>query len=103
MEDQTYQDDDFIYVDPDTRTAIGRVEWTTDGVPQPLQRREEKKEEEEKTSGRRKERERKRYYPWGTYRTMKRIYKLEGKEKTSEPSMSLDEALQKAIQEPYWD
>ena len=34
---------------------------------------------------------------------MKTIYKLEGKRRKEEPSGTLDEVMEKALREPYWD
>ncbi len=50
-------------------------------------------------------RKRVRYYPWGTYRSMKRIYKIEGKVRNDkdENRKTLDEVLEKALKEPFWD
>ena len=71
-----YRDDDLVYVDPDQRVVVGLVEWSNSGRPKTLHVAEvENSKPEEK--GRRPRRQ--RSYPWGTYRSMKRIYKLEGK------------------------
>lgn len=101
-----YQDDDFIYVDPDKRVVIGKVEWSTDGLPIPLKRGEEVEEQEAGENVAHKDRRRSRrarYYPWGSYRTMKRLYRLEGKTKDALGQGPLDTVLEKAIKEPYWD
>ena len=104
-----YTDEDLVYVDPDTRTVVGPVEWTKDGKPKPLlmEKKEEKPEERKKEpddkKGKRRRRERKRYYPWGTYRSMKKLYRIEGKEKEVENYIGIDEAIGKAMEEPYWD
>ena len=63
-------------------------------------------EVEEESSPDRSEKRRKqrqRYYPWGTYRSMKKIYKLEGKPKAVENLKTLDEVLERALREPFWD
>jgi len=100
-----YHDDDFIYVDPDKRVVIGKVEWTKDGLPLPLKRGEDDGEQEtgENVAQNDRRRKRARYYPWGSYRTMKRIYRLEGKMKDTVGEGTLDTVLEKAIVEPYWD
>jgi hypothetical protein len=105
MPDLPYRDEDLVYVDPETRTVLGHVTWMEDGTPSPLPMKGAASEEEEETppKGRKERRRRPRYYPWGTYRTMKRIYRIEGKERDDERRMSLDAALTKALQEPYWD
>lgn len=97
MADVTYQDDDVVYVDPGKREVIGKVEWQKNGKPKPLPMKED-------PAKIRKGRIRKTYYyPWGTYRSMKKVYRLEGKIRDTERSMTLDQAIEKAMQEPYWD
>jgi hypothetical protein len=99
-----YSDEDFVYVDPKTRQVVGLVEWTTNGTPIPLEMKLPEPEVDEEGEKRRKFRKpRKRYYPWGQYRTMKKLYKIEGKQKDAESYIDLDEAMKKAVQEPYWD
>jgi hypothetical protein len=46
---------------------------------------------------------RERMYPWGTYRSMKRLYKLEGKVIEERPSLPLEEAIAKCQEQPFWD
>lgn len=117
----SYQDDDLVYVDPDARVVVGKVEWNTAGRPKSLPMKMEVEEEEDSapptpadaSSGLRRAGEkggkekrrirRQRYYPWGTYRSMKRIYKLEGKQPKQESQKTLDEVLEKALKEPFWD
>ncbi len=102
-----YSDDDLVYVDPDTRTVIGRVEWSKNGE-RPLSKAfvaalgkaavapKGKVAKEEKRSYWRK------VYPWGTYRSMKRIFKVEGKIKDPEPNKTLEEVLPKALSQAFW-
>ena len=129
----TYQDDDLVYVDPDAKVVVGRVEFNEKGVAKKLERpafgadvgedesdakietKEEKPVEaakpEPKGRGRGRGRDdrrgprkpRVRYYPWGTYRTMKKIYKIEGKVFEAERTLTLDDVMEKALKEPYWD
>ena len=65
-----FQDVDLVYVDPDARAVVGRVEWSKTGNPKsmpiPIQA------EGEKTW--------RKFYPWGTYRAMRNVYRLEGKQ-----------------------
>lgn len=108
-----YKDDDLVYVDPDSRTVVGIVEWNTNGRPKSLQRAvpvTERDDVEEspvkKPDGKRPARRpatRLRYYPWGTYRSMKRIYKLEGKLPREESPYTLDDVIEKALSQPFWD
>ncbi len=100
-----YIEEDLVYVDPDTRTVVGRVEWLPNGRPKalPMKMQERDDDEEEKgVKGKRPPR-RQRFYPWGTYRSMKRIYKLEGKQPKQESQKTLDDVMEKALREPFWD
>lgn len=94
----TYKDEDLVYVDPDKRCVVGFVEWSNGGKPKPLLMKEEVVvEEEEPKAGakpRRMHKRRDRYYPWGTYRSMKRIYKIEGKHRDERPQLTLDAAME---------
>ncbi len=127
-----YKDDDLVYVDPKKRIVVGIVEWNKAGNPKPLAMKEmedvdtstplsagedDTKEEgtakptatatPEKPKADPKEKKvrmrRQRFYPWGTYRSMKRIYKLEGKIPREENQKTLDEVMEKALKEPFWD
>lgn len=105
MTDATYTDEDLVYIDPEKRKVIGKVEWSAAGDPKKLEMpgKEEVEEEEQPVKGRRPRKKRKRYYPWGTYKSMKRLYRVEGKEKEIENYRPLDDAIVLAVQEPYWD
>lgn len=128
-----FQDDDLVYVDPDARVVVGRVEFDEKGKAKKLERpaREVETDDDESDAkiepassnaapaaakpepakgrgrgGRDRRPPRKprtRYYPWGTYRTMKKIYKIEGKVFEAERTLTLDDVMEKALQEPYWD
>lgn len=108
----TYNDDDLVYVDPQKRAVIGIVEWSKEGNPIKLEMEssdkleQEPEEEEGKEKGkgtRRPSRKIKRYYPWGTYKSMKKLYRIEGKEKEVESYKTLDTAIDLAVNEPFWD
>lgn len=93
-------------MDPDTRTVVGRVEWTEDGTPKPKERppREPKFEPKPDQKDRGPRKPKIRYYPWGTYSTMNRIYRLEGKKEASaEEYITLDTAVAKLQEEPFWN
>lgn len=98
----TYADSDFVYVDPATKQVVGKVEWTKDGLPkekkyvEPVIASEKKKKDEQRKPSRRK------LYPWGSYRSMKRIYRLEGKVKEAESNETLDQVLPKALESAFW-
>lgn len=106
----TYKDDDLVYVDPELRTVVGRVEFLPNGKSKPLAMKNKVVEadadaapsDDPKMKGKMRPR-RERYYPWGTYRSMKRIYKIEGKPIREENRKTLDEVIEKALQEPFWD
>jgi hypothetical protein len=96
---EQYKDDDLVYVDPETRTVVGRVEWTKNDRPKSLPYKSSKTEKKEEAGRRAYSR---KHFPWGTYRSMRRIYKVEGKVKDPEPNRSLEEVLPKALKETYW-
>jgi hypothetical protein len=98
-----YSDDDLVYVDPDTKSVVGKVEFGKNDNPkskmyQPAAQ-PEKKEKDGKPERRSFFR---KVYPFGTYRSMKRIYKVEGKIKDPEPNKTLEEVLPKALNEAFW-
>ncbi len=95
-----YKDDDLVYVDPETRTVVGIVEWIKGEKPKSkayvaVAAKDAKPGERPKGFWR-------KFYPWGTYRSMKRIYKIEGKIKDAEPNKTLEEVLPKALAEAFW-
>lgn len=115
-----YRDEDLVYVDPKERKVVGFVEWNKNGNPKKLPMKEMIEEEEDEPAkeepaakgakegrgpkgGARRRVRRERFYPWGTYRSMKRIYKLEGKIAREENQKTLDEVMEKALSEPFWD
>lgn len=104
----TYTDEDLVYVDPNLRIVVGRVEFTEAGKAKPLAMKDQVVEEDDeepkdKTAKKGMRPRRQRYYPWGTYRTMKKIYKLEGKQIQEDNRRTLDEVIEKAVKEPFWD
>lgn len=123
-----YRDEDLVYVDPKERKVVGLVEFNKNGNPKPLAMKDMTVEEPDDdepakeepvtaavaapvkgkpggkdTKGRRPRVKRERFYPWGTYRSMKRIYKLEGKIMREENQKTLDDVMEKALKEPFWD
>ena len=98
-----YTSEDLVYVDPDARLVMGLVEWSKAGNPKsmavppaPLKEEKDAKGERRRFSGR-------KYYPWGTYRSMRNIYRLEGKVKKEQPDRTLDQVMDKALKEAFWD
>jgi len=100
-----YSDSDFLYFDTRTRTVIGPVQWTATGNVKPLEKPEEpERPVKEGAPPRRMHRHReKEYYIWGSYRSLKRLYNLEGKPKNVERTQTLDEAMARSSAEAYWD
>ena len=94
-----YTDDDLVYVDPKARQVLGKVEWMKSGNPKPLPI----EGPAESAAKDKRRRVKKQYYPWGTYRSMKKAFRVEGKEKEIEAYQPLEEALSKALTEPFWD
>lgn len=123
MSENAYANDDLVYVDPDKRLVVGRVEFTRNGNAKALEMQgkfEAPVKEEPEPEVVPKEgtapaalkgrvgrvfrgKPRKRYYPWGTYRTMKKIYRLEGRVPEVEHQITLEDAIQKSLNEPFWD
>ena len=50
----SYKDEDLVYVDPETRTVVGPVEWSKSGNPKPLEVREKESDEKDKKEERRR-------------------------------------------------
>ncbi|MDD4319780.1 MAG: hypothetical protein PHW10_05660 [Candidatus Peribacteraceae bacterium] len=94
-----FKDEDLVYVDPDTKSVVGPLEWSRSGNPK--SKPFPPPAEEKKEGGRR--RNRRKHYPWGTYRSMKRVFQVEGKQKKQEGNMLLDDAIARAMKEPFWD
>lgn len=93
-----FTDQDLVYVDPDARAVVSKVEFNKDGDPKSLP--VVKKEGTEAADERKRWR---KYYPFGTYRAMKKIYHLEGKVGKQQPTKTLDQVIERALQEPFWD
>ncbi len=104
-----YKDDDLVYVDPKLKIVVGRVEFLPNGKSKPLPIPAAEVPADDPVEGAKDEEkgkrrvQRQRFYPWGTYRSMKRIYKLEGKVPKEESNKTLDEVIEKAVKEPFWD
>lgn len=98
-----FKDDDIVYVDPDSKTVVGKLEWAANGErPKSMPY---KPIVAEKADGAAPKKDRpffRKFFPYGTYRSMKRIYKIEGKVKDPEPNKTLEEVLPKALSEAFW-
>ena len=103
MSDSPFKDEDFVYVNPDKKLAVGLVEWTKDGNAKALEWPFEPRPGDEGKPPRKSTK--KRYYPWGSYGTMKKLYKLEGKvkDKDTEDYIELEDAINKLQENPYWN
>lgn len=95
----TYKDDDLVYVDPENKTVVGFLQWSNNGRPKPLAVPDAPIPEGKEARRPRRQ----RFYPWGTYRSMKKVFKIEGKIRAEPPTLTLDEAIEKALKEPYWN
>ncbi|MBI1813190.1 hypothetical protein HY285_03950 [Candidatus Peregrinibacteria bacterium] len=95
----TYRDEELVYADPESRTVVGPVEWSKSGNPKS---RPIPKQAESSVPGEKK-RSWRTYFPWGTYRSMKRFFRFEGKQKKVDPDKTLDQVIQKALEQAYWD
>ena len=94
-----WQPDDLVYVDPDTSTVVGKLEWTKNDLPKSLPY--VSKDAAAEKEGRR--RSWRKFYPWGSYRSMKNVFKVDGKPRKKEPTKTLEEVIEVALKEPYWD
>ena len=90
-----FRDDELVYVDPDMKVVVGRLEWNRNGNPRSKLIPPEEREKAGKKSWRKQ-------YPWGTYRSMKRVFQLEGKVRKEEGGMPLDEAIARAMKARFW-
>lgn len=101
MSDIEYKPDDFVYVDPDAKVAIGLVEWDKDGNALPKEWPRPPRPDDTKVFRKPKI----RYYPWGSYKTMTKLYKLQGKvrDKDTDEYILLDDAINKLQENPYWN
>jgi len=97
--DIVYKDEDLVYVDPENRVVVGYVQWSNSGKPKALAMKMEEVVEEAADGKRRRQ----RFYPWGTFRSMKKIFKIGGKVMQEDNRKTLDEVMEKALKEPYWD
>ena len=83
----SYGDDALVYVDPDTKTVLGPVQFGKNEVPKSLPVKEASPEE----------RSWRKFYPFGTYRSMKRAFRLEGKVREEDSGATLDDVLPKLL------
>ena len=91
-----HRDDELVYVDPDQKIVVGPVEWNKAGNPKPLPFKVDETATEKRRGNR-------KFYPWGTYKSMKRVFKLEGKQGKVQPDKTLDQVISKALEQPFWD
>jgi hypothetical protein len=98
----SFKDDDLVYVDPETKTVVGRVEWGKNDKPKSLPYKRLESATSSKDPKKEKGQFWRKHFPFGTYKSMKKIYKLEGKIKEAEPNKTLEEVLPKALTQAYW-
>ncbi len=106
-----YKDDDLVYVDPDQKKVIGKVEFGKNDKPKslaykPIVVAPKAPDAAPAKGGKPDKKERgqfwRKFYPFGTYKSMRKIYKLEGKVKEAEPNRTFEEVLPRALSEAYW-
>lgn len=104
MSDIEYKDSDLVYVYPQKKRIIGLVEWSKDGAPLKKLIAEEP-EEATKDDATKKPRRRlqKRFYPWCTYKTAKKVYAVEGKFIEEPHYEAFETVVDKAVKEAYWE
>ena len=81
-----FQDDDLVYVDPAAKSVLGLVQFDVDGNP--VSRTYEGEG---------------RYtnYPWGSYRAMKKAFRIDGKGRDGDQAMPFDDYLNAVLQDSY--
>ena len=99
-----FKDEDLVYVDPDSRLVVGKVEFLANDRPKSLVYKPIVKVQAPGGKEDKKDRGQfwRKFYPFGTYKSMKRIYKLEGKVKEAEPNKTLEQVLPKALSQAFW-
>lgn len=102
MSDSLYKDDDLVYADPEKRVIVGKVEFGKNGDAKPLQMPDVVRPVKEGDE-RRRSKPRKRFYPWGTYRSMRKLYKIDGGVTEADRRITLDSAMEKSSKEPFWN
>lgn len=100
---EPFRDDDLVYADPDRRVIVGRVEFAKNGNAKPLQVPDLPEVPDAKTPKRAGKPPRKRYYPWGTYKTMRKLYRIDGGVEEQERNIPLEDAIMRSMKEPFWD
>lgn len=91
-EAEEYDDATLVYINPDTRTVIGPVAWEGD---EPKKLPYEQPEDASKKTKR-------IYYPYCTIRTAKHFL-WKKRPLQEDRKLAIDDALQKATREPFWN
>jgi len=78
-----------VYVDPEQRTVLGPVEWSKRGNPKSLT---------VKQDGPKRSRDR-RTYPFGTFRSMCRAFRIGGKRIDDTPRGTLEDILPRILKD----
>lgn len=106
MTDSTYRDDDFVYVDPRAKTVLGKVQWLKEGIAQPVTLPEQEGIKDERPrpgkDDRRGHKKPLKASPWGSYRSLKHAFRLEGKEPETEGRYTAQEAIDKFVVDPFF-
>ncbi|PIP65408.1 hypothetical protein COU77_03250 [Candidatus Peregrinibacteria bacterium CG10_big_fil_rev_8_21_14_0_10_49_16] len=91
-----YHNEDLVYVDPESKTIIGKVEWSRNGKLKSLPMPQQGKKEEVRMRKR-------KFSPVCSYKSARRIWKIGGALEPRQPTL-FEDALAKVIEgQPYWD
>lgn len=110
MTELDYSNDDLVYIDPAKKLIVGKVEFSKNGNPIKKEMVfEEQVDSDEEASGskkgprKRRGKGRKRYYPWGTFKSARKLYNIGGKYREEDKVRPFEDALQLALAQAYWD
>lgn len=93
--DALYRDDQLVYIDCETRTIIGPVEWEREDLPKSLRQEPQDPQGKPRERGKRQ----RTFHPFCTYRAAKHI--LWKKTLAETERSSLEEGLRSALIEPF--
>ena len=95
-----YNDTDFVYVDVPNKQIVGLVEWDKNGNAIKKQYVVQETTDDAQKKGRGKKL--KRFYPWCSVKTAKKVYHVAGKFIEENNYDTFDNVFKKAIKETYW-
>ena len=98
-----FSDDDLVYVDPQKKMVIGPIEFTKKGTVEKKEMLVEVESTDASEKPKRRRSPKKRYYPWCSYKTAKKIYRVEGKYIEPDNHKPFEEVLSLALDHAFWD